>query len=157
MRNLDEENYSTVLMRALVTIRPLASTLKFDPIAPEKFLTLARAFCTACSVGLVFPFVGQDFIDSYIKRRLRRKILVKILLPNTEANHIFSKKSKAELREVRFLENDKFPIPNEIMVCDNKVILLSFSAQIGVIVEDKDIALSLKSIWQLLWNNAKTK
>jgi sugar-specific transcriptional regulator TrmB len=98
-------------------------------------------------------FFGKDFLNTYIKKRIRKEIQIKVLIPNDEIakKYIENEKKRNSLREYKFFNNKKFPMPNEIMIYDNKIVLLSFSSQIGVIIEDNNIAKSLKSICRLLW------
>lgn len=96
--------------------------------------------------------VGEDFFTRYVKRRVKRKIKVKVLIPHTETSNKFKNEENASLREIKFFDPAFYDIPNEILVYDNKTVLLSFSTLIGVVVTDVDIAKSLKSIWKMVWN-----
>jgi len=100
-------------------------------------------------------FIDNDFLQNYIKKRVRKKIKVKVLIPEDEAKQKYTKEVKTALREVKIFNNIRYPVPNEIMIYDNKIALLSFSSKIGVVMEDPEIVQSLKSIWQVLWDSAK--
>ena len=97
--------------------------------------------------------VGNDFLDIYIKKRIKKEIRVKVLIPDNKTAHEYIENEKFQnpLREFKFFDEKKFPVPNEIMIYDNKVIMLSFTSKIGVVIEDHDIAKSLRSLWKLLW------
>ncbi len=100
--------------------------------------------------------IGVDFLDTYIEKRAKKGIRIKVLIPDTKIAHeyINHEKNKNPLRELKFFDNADRPIPNEIMIYDDKVALLSFFSKIGVVIEDKDIAESLKSVWKLLWQKS---
>lgn len=102
----------------------------------------------------LIAFFGNDFLNTYINKRIKKGIRVDVLIPNNEfaQKYIKNEKQINPLRNYKFFNDEQFPIPNEIMIYDNKIILLSFSSRIGVIIEDHDIAESLKSIFKLLWN-----
>jgi len=102
----------------------------------------------------LIPFMGQEFISNYIKRRKKRRVKINLLLPDIDKNRHYKEMDKVEFRETRFLDNKNLQIPNEIIIYDNKVALLSFSGRIGVIVEDADISQSLKTIWKMLWDSS---
>ncbi len=97
--------------------------------------------------------VGQDFFNNYVKKRLRRKINVRVLMPNAPENKRYLKESKTSLRQIRFFDGIQFPLPNEILIFDNSVAMLSFTNKIGVLIDDEDISKSMKSIWQMAYNN----
>ena len=99
--------------------------------------------------------IGKDFLDNYIKKRVRRKIRVKVLVPDNPISRQNVKYSKKVLREYKFFNEKAFPIPNEIMIYDNKILLLSFSSKIGVIIEDNEISQSIKSMWNMIWMKSK--
>lgn len=99
----------------------------------------------------LFEIIGQDFFDEYVKKRIRRKIKVKVLLPDLSENKKFT--TKSTWREIKFFDYKKFPVPNEILIYDNKVMLLSFSAVIGVVIDDVDISKSIKALWKMVWES----
>lgn len=97
--------------------------------------------------------VGKEFLDNYIKKRTRKKIKVKVLIPDTSYNRQYAQERKGQLREVKFFKNKEIIIPNEIMIYDDKISLLSFSSKIGVIIQDKEIAQSIRSMWHVFWES----
>jgi sugar-specific transcriptional regulator TrmB len=99
--------------------------------------------------------IGEDFFAQYVKKRTRRKIHVDVLLPDVPENKKYKKEATSAMRQIKFFNVEKYPLPNEIFIYDDKVALLSFSSLVGVIVEDKDIAQSVKSLWQLVWDGVK--
>jgi len=99
--------------------------------------------------------IGQDFFKQYLNKRLKKKIKVLGLLPDTPENLKYRKEKISALREVKFFDAKKYNLPNEIIVYDNKVAELSFTSKIGVIIEDADIAQSLKTFWQMIWDQIK--
>jgi len=99
--------------------------------------------------------IGGDFLNNYVKRRARNKIRIKILVPNLPENKKYQTEGKTVLREIRFFDDKHYKLPNDIMIYDNKLSLLSFSSRMGVIIEDKEIAESMLTMWQLIWDNCK--
>lgn len=97
--------------------------------------------------------VSEQFFNQYVKKRVRRKIKVMVLMPDSSENKKYKKETKNTMREVRFFAKEN-NIPNEILMYDNKLALLSFSSNIGVIVEDTEIVESMKSLWKMLWRGA---
>ncbi len=101
--------------------------------------------------------IGTDFLNQYITKRVRRKILVKVLLPYTPHTKHYRQEVKKNWREVRFFDPVRYDIPNEILIYDTKVVLLSFSSLIGVQVTDGEISRSMQMLWQMLWDTANYK
>lgn len=101
----------------------------------------------------LFKTIGEDFFSQYLKRRIRRKIQVQGLLPDTPTNKKYQNKQTSELRIVRYFAEHKYPFENEVMIYDNKLALLSFSGLLGVIIENDSIVRSVKSIWQMAWDS----
>ena len=99
--------------------------------------------------------LDKSFIDDYCKRRTKKKIRVKILIPKKGAEDIYLKDDVKFLRESKVFDSATFDIPNEIMVFDNKVTMISFSSKMAVTIEDKEISDSMRSIWKILWNSLK--
>jgi len=97
--------------------------------------------------------LDKSFLDDYFKKRTKREIRVKVLIPKKGVDEIYLKDSAKFLREYKLFDGSKYNIPNEIMIFDNKLIMLSFSGKIAVVIEDKEIASSMRSIWEILWNS----
>ena len=105
--------------------------------------------------AMLLQVIGKEFFAQYVKKRTRHKIQVQVLLPDTPENKKFKPEANVALRAIKFFDVTKYPLPNEILIYDNKVALLSFSSLTGVIVDDKDIAQSVRSLWQMVWYNIK--
>ncbi|MFH1790199.1 MAG: helix-turn-helix domain-containing protein [bacterium] len=104
----------------------------------------------------VLKIIGEDFFTHYVAKRVKRKIIVKVLLPDMKENKKYIKETKEALREVKYFNESRYILPNEILIWDTKVALLSFTAKIGVVIQDNDISQSMKSLWQMVWNNLKS-
>lgn len=95
--------------------------------------------------------IGEEYFKNYVKQRVRRKVKVDIMLPDLPENRVHEIEGKKVLRRVRYIDPKLYPIPNEFYIYDDKVAIFSFTAKFGLIIEDKDIAQSFKSIWQMVW------
>jgi sugar-specific transcriptional regulator TrmB len=99
--------------------------------------------------------------------------LTKIIIPSRKRNMVESitlfadstkarehhKKDKEEMRISALLDKKKYPIPAEIDVFEDKIAMLDFSKGkfIGVVIENKDMATSLKSLMRLALENKGIK
>ncbi len=68
---------------------------------------------------------------------------------------IFKKFGEAELREIYLIPKEKFPFRNEINIYDDKVAIISHEDEIGVIIQNKNIADTQRSIFELGFEYAK--
>ena len=64
-------------------------------------------------------------------------------------------KGKEELRELYFIPRNEFPFKNEINIYDDKVAIISHEDNVGVILQNKNIADTQRSIHKLTFNYAK--
>ena len=96
--------------------------------------------------------LDKTFLEDYFQKRTKKRIKIKILIPNANVDHDYLKDNDKYLREVKAFDGKKFNIRNEIIIFDDKVALLSFSGKIGVVIQDKEIADSIQAIWEMMWN-----
>lgn len=91
----------------------------------------------------------KDYHPSYVKKKIKRKIWSKCLFLEDEMGIGFKKRSKKELREVHFLPENEYPFGNEINIYDDKVSIISHEDQVGVIIQNKNIANTQRAIFEL--------
>lgn len=100
------------------------------------------------SIEKIFPgFLSKTLIPKRVRGKLHSKA---ILLENSLSRQAKAKDA-SQNRESKLVDPKKYPLPAEIDVYENKVAMLSFrkNSFVGLIVEDSDIAISLKSIFEL--------
>ena len=117
----------------LITIQKDILRSKFDNIV--EFIPLDQSH-------EIFPPGSQDH------RQQMRKISAKTIY-SSKSKRIITKDSFTEVRSIPF---EKFPFSTEVVIYGNKVALASHEGKlIGVIIESKEIASSLKTIFNLAW------
>lgn len=95
---------------------------------------------------------SDEEAEKYYKRRLARKIQVKALYTRSQGPF----KDIAKGDELRIIPKDKFPITVDITIFSDKVALSSLKGKlVGVILENKEIAITFKSIFDLAWEAAE--
>jgi sugar-specific transcriptional regulator TrmB len=97
----------------------------------------------------------SDFLPTYIKRRIEKKLIVKGIFCDSPDSLHFKSRESSELREVNLLPRDLFPFENEINIYDNKFSMVSYKDDIGVIIESESIANTQKMIFNICWEFAK--
>jgi sugar-specific transcriptional regulator TrmB len=95
----------------------------------------------------------------YILERSKRRIPLKMLISGpTVAGLLKTKTDKYEFREVKIIDNELFPVPLGLDIYgDNVSIALhrADSEPIGLIIRSKEIATTMRSLFNLAWNGAK--
>lgn len=110
---------------------------KFDSMV--EFIPLDESYA-------VFPPASQDY--RYQIRKIPKKIIY-----SSKSNRILLKE---DFSESRHLPSEKFSFSSEIVVYGDKTSIVSLDKKlIGVIIESKSIADSLKSIFDLAWEGAE--
>lgn len=91
----------------------------------------------------------------YTPKREEKKIFEKVIAPNSpKAVEVMASLEKSGLTETLFIDHSLFPFATEINVYNNKISIVTFSEKglIGVIIENREICETLKSIFNLTWN-----
>ncbi len=100
----------------------------------------------------------KEYDREYVKQRVKKGIYLKGIAPDDEAGRKVQGENKKNLREIRLVSAEEFPINNEINIYDNKVAIVSFSEDeselFGVIIESKEVAETQKQIFKMAWRYA---
>jgi sugar-specific transcriptional regulator TrmB len=119
--------------------------MSFDDVRSE---TMYVAF----SKDNLNAFLGSDQNDRLRKKRISRNINSKALYNSkSETLPIDSKNLRIKLNST------DYPLPGDIAVYQNKIRLTSFNDNIGIIIENKDIAETFKSVFKLAIESAQNK
>jgi len=102
----------------------------------------------------MFEAIDQDWLREYPEQRIKNNIKAySIAKEGIQARKVRAKDGK-QLRETRFVSEVNFE--TEINIYGNKVALLSFRRPYaGVIIEDRAISQTLRSMWDIIWKQAK--
>ena len=96
----------------------------------------------------------SDFLKRFMPFRIKNKVYSKVLRAGTSEKGKLIEEQSANLKTLYFVDPAKYPLPAEIDVSDDKVSVLSFKEDefIGMTIENKDFATSLKSIYRLCFD-----
>jgi len=132
----------------------------------EGFEGIMNVYNDSLNSDIIYSFIDSvdypkeldDFVyKDYIPRRIKKKISVHEIAPNTEANKIPAKNKINELRTTRYLPVD-LAINIEINVYNNKVAFMSFKngKYVGIIIENEEIYKAMLSIHKTCWMFAES-
>ncbi len=121
----------------------------------EDTLTTSTEILVWANADLAATTLLADYYPSYIRKKVERKVWVRAILGYDKRALEFKRTEKAELREVHLIPKQKFPFKNEIDIYDDKVAILSHQDGVGVIIENKNIADTQRSIFNFGFEYAK--
>jgi sugar-specific transcriptional regulator TrmB len=101
--------------------------------------------------------LGDYYFDIFPPERARRGIVSRNIAPDTEKARELAKTDAKYNRETRFMKVSD--LKTEINIYGNKVALNSYNSNppFSVIIEDPDIAETLRTVWKQLWNKLEEK
>ena len=107
----------------------------------------------------VLDFLGKDFIDNYLEKRIKKGKIAKAL--RVKAKEVFRDKwlteHKKEKRMVRYLP-ENISISSTFLIYDDKVSIISSKKEgFGFTLKSEELAESMKGIFEALWRNASDK
>ena len=110
-----------------------------------------RAYATLDDMYQALP----GYFPDYFKRRAKKKIFAKAIIPYTPAAAERMKHNKEEMRTAILIPGNQFRFSPEINIYDNKVMIASWREKLGIIIESAEIADAMKKIFELAWLGAQ--
>jgi sugar-specific transcriptional regulator TrmB len=109
-------------------------------------------------VHSVFPLNNPANIKSYSDRRVEKGIHVKAIYSH-KGDAVYTKEDNAaRLREVRYIDSDKMKFDADITLFDDSIAIAFLGSSLfGVIITQKDIAISFKNLFNFIWGIAEEK
>lgn len=103
------------------------------------------------NIGEAMKIMGGDTVR-YLKERVRLGISKRMIIPENEENNNYAKNG-SELTSFKTIKKE---LPTVIQVYDNKIAMLTLSKEknIGLLIEDRDIATTLKNIFDDYWEKS---
>lgn len=101
--------------------------------------------------------VDDKIMAELIPLRIRNNVKAMTLLAESEKAEDVHKKDGESLRESVLLDKKDYPMPAEIDVYEDKIAMLSYHKGefVGALIQNRDIATSLKSIFRLAFEAKK--
>lgn len=100
--------------------------------------------------------LGRDFAENYLKRRVKNNIPVRGIVPATEMlERKFIRRNIAHFRSAKLINGKKYNFPIEINIYANKVALMSFRDELGLIIESDEINRMMRMIFEFFWKTLK--
>lgn len=94
-------------------------------------------------------------LEDYTKKRVARNIRSRMIYTSSKGSELKAT-DKEMLRESRYIPKEKFPLSCDITLYGDTVALAALREKpIGILIESKEIANSLKTVFALAWEAAE--
>lgn len=94
------------------------------------------------------------FLARYLKKRIKNNIFAKVICPFSLKAKWYKSLDEGGLKETRYLNKPWFELFTEFQIYNNKISITDYGVnKIGLIIEDMDIAYSMKNIFIALWES----
>lgn len=110
-----------------------------------------RAYANCEDVSRTLP----HYFPGYFKRRAAKNIPIRAIFPENPAAFERASLDKEEMRETAIVPTNKYYFSPEINIYDDKIMIASWKEKLGIIIQSKEIADAMKSIYELAWAQAK--
>lgn len=110
-----------------------------------------RAYATYDDMEKALP----GYFPKYFYRRAKKGIKIRAIFPKTKEGVNLAEKNAEQLRKTAIVPLKDFYFSPEINIYDNKVMIASWKEKLGIIIESKEIADAMKTIYELAWAEAK--
>ncbi len=99
----------------------------------------------------IFNSLGRKYLNKNYAIRKKKGIKVKTLAPYTSDGVYLKNEDKKAERKTKLFPQ-KYDIPNEIIIYQNKLVLISKTNQLTVVIKDEEISKSFRIVWQMIWD-----
>jgi len=119
----------------------------YDDTLTEKNYTLYSYVDTSKVPQNFLPFLSK-----YMKKRVKNKISAKVICPFSHRAIWYKSLDESGLKETKLINNKWFELFTEFQIYGDKISIVDYGEnKIGLIIEDKYIATSMRNIFLLLW------
>jgi len=103
------------------------------------------------------PALSDYLTNHYVVQRAAKKIMAKVIAPDSQSAKDYQKRDKAEARQTKLISEKDYPFSVEINIYGNKLAIMSFKPNelIGVIIESKEISHTMNLIFKFMWGKIK--
>jgi sugar-specific transcriptional regulator TrmB len=102
----------------------------------------------------ILHVLGQDFSEKYVAKRVKHGISVRAIVPSSETmDKIYIQKNMIELRAAKIVDAKNYNFPIEINIYANKISMISFRDEIGLIIESDEISRMMRMMFEFFWSS----
>jgi sugar-specific transcriptional regulator TrmB len=99
--------------------------------------------------------LSLDWLHSNVRDRVKKRIYLKAIVADSQlVQKEFLSHDQDQMRSSKIIDPKKYPFTIEINIYGHqKVFLMSPNEQIGIIIEGEEIHRTMKSMFELIWDN----
>ncbi len=100
--------------------------------------------------------IAREKLKKYREDRMKKKIFTKLLLPDSEFSKEEIGEAKFKMRETRILSKDKYSPQVQASIWSDQFSITIWDKGLhSIIIRNKFIALFMKQLFEIAWNNPK--
>jgi sugar-specific transcriptional regulator TrmB len=96
----------------------------------------------------------NDYFKSYFERRVKNRIPIRWIHPDTPRDIEEAKRDKKEMREGHLIPHGQYYFTPEIQLYDGKLNITSLRERLGIIIESRELYDALAVAFELAWKEA---
>ncbi len=93
-----------------------------------------------------------SFFPEYYARRAGSKIFIRAIIPRNAMSMERVPFNQEEMRDTRFLPEEKMTFSPEVNIYNNKILIASWNEKMAILIESKELADLQKLTFNLLWD-----
>ena len=103
--------------------------------------------------------LSEDWVKDFVKRRVKKKVFLKAIIPDTPVCLSYVSRDPKEYRHTIALPKQiHLPMHSSISIYDDKINIINLKKNLfGIIIENKYLAETMRSLYKLAWENAVQK
>lgn len=101
--------------------------------------------------GEITKFFSMKECEHYIARRIRKKIMQTLIMPNDQGALQFAENDNHQLRRTKLVSAEEYPFKIEINIYANRVAIFSVKDKMAIIMESEPIASAMRMIFKMCW------
>ena len=98
--------------------------------------------------------VLPDYFKTYYQRRVKNKLRIRSVHPDSELAREKTENDRREMRDSRLIPKSMYDFTPEIQIYDNKISITSLKEKLGIIIESHEIYQAMSVIFELAWKEA---
>jgi sugar-specific transcriptional regulator TrmB len=104
----------------------------------------------------VFEYFTEEWVQKhFLAERLRRKVAVRGISPDSQFMRDFLKRTPKIVRENKIIDGKALHFTNEIYLYDDdKMVIFSFDEDFALLIQSRDVVKTQKVIFELAWQSA---
>jgi len=98
-------------------------------------------------------FTRKWIEEQFIEKRIHRKIPIRGITPDSSLARLLMQDQMRGLRKNRIIQSKEMQLENQIFIYANKVSIMSFEGEFGLLIESRELANTMRVLFDLCWNS----